>query len=103
MAANSSTMTPTSGKGAAPSVALIWICVLVAAWLLPGLIGHDPWKPDEAYTFGLVYSLLKDGGWVVPMLAHEPFVEKPPLFYLSAAAIAKLFSPLLPLHDAARL
>ncbi|HEV8517958.1 MAG TPA: glycosyltransferase family 39 protein [Burkholderiales bacterium] len=96
-------MTPTSGKGAAPSVALIWICVLVAAWLLPGLIGHDPWKPDEAYTFGLVYSLLKDGGWVVPMLAHEPFVEKPPLFYLSAAAIAKLFSPLLPLHDAARL
>ena len=77
--------------------------MLAAAWILPGLIGHDPWKPDEAYTFGLVYSLLQGGDWVVPMLAHEPFMEKPPLFYLSAAAIASIFSPLLPLHDAARL
>jgi hypothetical protein len=37
------------------------------------------------------------------MLAHEPFMEKPPLFYLSAAAMASLFSPMLPLHDAARI
>jgi 4-amino-4-deoxy-L-arabinose transferase-like glycosyltransferase len=98
-------MTPTaSGHGAAqPPIALYWMWVLAAAWILPGLIGHDPWKPDEAYTFGLVYSLLQGGDWVVPMLAHEPFVEKPPLFYLSAAALASIFSPLLPLHDAARL
>ncbi|HEV2007160.1 MAG TPA: glycosyltransferase family 39 protein, partial [Burkholderiales bacterium] len=98
-------MTPAASghRAVAPPIALVWIWVLVAAWLLPGLIGHDPWKPDEAYTFGLVYSLLQGGDWVVPMLAHEPFVEKPPLFYLSAAAIAKLFSPLLATHDAARL
>jgi len=25
--------------------------LLCAAWILPGLF-HDPWKPDEAYTFG---------------------------------------------------
>jgi hypothetical protein len=24
------------------------VVLLCAAWLLPGLIGHDPWKPDEA-------------------------------------------------------
>ena len=42
---------------------------LCAAWILPGLIGHDPWKPDEAYTFGLVYHVLQGGGWIVPMLA----------------------------------
>jgi len=98
-------MTPSAtGQGAAqPPIALLWIWVLAAAWILPGLIGHDPWKPDEAYTFGLVYDLLQRGDWVVPMLAQEPFIEKPPLFYLSAAAIASIFSALLPLHDAARL
>lgn len=73
------------------------------AWIVPGLIGHDPWKPDEGYSFGLVYELLKGGSWVVPTLAGEPFMEKPPLMYLTAAATASLFSPLLPLHDGARL
>ena len=82
---------------------LAWIVVLAAAWILPGLPGHDPWKPDEAYTFGLVYSLLNGGGWIVPMLAGEPFMEKPPLFYWSAALMAKLLSPPFALHDAARL
>lgn len=90
---------PTQGR----PPALFWIFVLAAAWILPGLIGHDPWKPNEAYTFGLVYNVLHGGDWVVPSLAFEPFMEKPPLFYLSAAAVASVFSVLLPLHDAARL
>ena len=76
---------------------------LCAAWILPGLIGHDPWKPDEAYTFGLVFDVLQGGSWIVPTLAGEPFVDKPPLFVLTAALFAKIFSPLLPLHDGARL
>ena len=79
------------------------ITLLCVAWILPGLVGHDPWKPDEAYTFGVVYSILEGGSWVVPHLAGEPFLEKPPLFYLTAAAFARAFSWLLPLHDAARL
>ncbi len=79
------------------------VTLLCAAWILPGLIGHDPWKPDEAHTFGVVYEMLRGGSWVVPMLAGEPFLDKPPLFYLTAAASAKLFSFVLPLHDAARL
>jgi 4-amino-4-deoxy-L-arabinose transferase-like glycosyltransferase len=79
------------------------VALLCAAWILPGLFGHDPWKPDEAHTFGVVYELLRGGSWVVPALAGEPFLEKPPLFYLTAAAFAKLFSFALPLHDAARL
>ena len=68
-----------------------------------GLFGHDPWKPDEAYTFGLVYQILQSGDWLVPTLAGEPFVEKPPLFFWTAALFAKAFGGLLPLHDAARL
>jgi 4-amino-4-deoxy-L-arabinose transferase-like glycosyltransferase len=98
-------MTPSNNSlpGTTQPSAVAWLCALVAAWLLPGLVGHDPWKPDEAYTFGLVYSILKDGDWLVPMLAHEAFMEKPPLYYASAAAMAMLASPPLALHDAARL
>lgn len=76
---------------------------LIAAWALVGLFGHDPWKPDEAYTFGLVYHILQTGDWLVPTLAGEPFVEKPPLFFWTAALFAKAFGEWLPLHDAARL
>ena len=81
----------------------LMVALLCAAWILPGLVGHDPWKPDEAYTFGVVYEILRGGSWVVPTLAGEPFLDKPPLFYLTAAATAKVFSFALPLHDAARL
>jgi 4-amino-4-deoxy-L-arabinose transferase-like glycosyltransferase len=72
-------------------------------WILAGLIGHDPWKPDEAHTFGVVYRLLENGSLIVPSLAGEPYLEKPPLVYLAAAVTGIVFSPLLPLHDAARL
>ena len=80
-----------------------WIVLLGVAWLLPGLVGHDPWKPDEAYTMGLVYHILETGDWIIPTLANEPFMEKPPLYFLTAAWTASQFSTLLPLHDGARL
>ncbi|MBI4740758.1 MAG: glycosyltransferase family 39 protein, partial [Betaproteobacteria bacterium] len=84
------------------SVAPVALALLIA-YLLPGLVGHDPWKSDEAYIFGLVYSMLESGDWVVPMLAGEPFVEKPPLYYWLAAGTAHWSSPWLSLHDGARL
>jgi 4-amino-4-deoxy-L-arabinose transferase-like glycosyltransferase len=77
--------------------------LLCLAWLVPGLVAHDPWKPDEAYTFGIVYEMIRGGPWIAPSLAGEPFVREPPLYYVTAAASAIFFSPLLPLHDAARL
>jgi 4-amino-4-deoxy-L-arabinose transferase-like glycosyltransferase len=83
-----------------PLAFTVGLCVL---WLLPGLLGHDPWKPDEADTFGLVYQLLQSGDWVVPAIAGEPRLQNPPLFALSAAALAKALGGVLPLHDAARL
>ena len=81
----------------------VFLALLCFTWLATGLIGHDPWKPDEAYSFGLVYHILQSNDWLVPTLAGEPFLDKPPLFYITAAAFAKLFAPLLPLHDGARL
>jgi len=78
----------------------ILICVI---WTLSGLVGRDPWKPDEAQAFAVAYHFLLGQDWVVPMLAGEPYLEKPPLVHLTAALFAVVFSPLLPLHDAARL
>src|SRR5713226_2966522 len=76
---------------------------LVLSWLGFGLVGHDPWKPDEAYTWGLVYNMVQTGDFVIPRLAGEPFMEKPPLYFITAAISARLFSPWLALHDAGRL
>ncbi len=79
------------------------ISLLCLAWIVPGLIGHDPWKTDDAFTFGVVYDMLRGGSWLVPTLAGEAFLDEPPLYYLTALATATLASPLLPLHDGARL
>ncbi|MBF0161444.1 MAG: glycosyltransferase family 39 protein [Magnetococcales bacterium] len=79
------------------------IGVLLLAWVLPGLLGHDPWKPDEAYSMGLIQHILESGQWLVPTLGGEPFMEKPPLYYVTAAYVADALAPLLPLHDGARL
>lgn len=88
---------------ALPSLKRIALYSTTALWLTLGLLGRDPWKADEAYTFGLVYHIVNTGDWVVPTLAGEPFMEKPPLFFISAALCAKLFGSVLSLHDAARL
>jgi len=81
----------------------LFTVLLCAAWVFTGLISHDPWKPDEAYTFGLVLHILQTGDWVVPTVAGEPFVQQAPLFTLTAAGFATLFGGLFELHDAARL
>ncbi len=80
-----------------------FLFLLCAAWALTGLIGHDPWKPDEAYSFGLIYHIIQNHEWIVPTLADEPYLDKPPLYYWTAALFAKALAPLLPLHDGARL
>ena len=79
------------------------LALLCAVWVSVGLTGHDPWKPDEAYSFGLVYHILQSGNWLVPALAGEPYMDNPPLVYMAGAVFAKIFSPILALHDGARL
>ncbi len=82
----------------------LFLCFIIfSCWLLPGLVGHEPWKPDEAYTFGLIRHIAQTGDWVVPTLAGEPFMEKPPLYFVAASFFLRLFSPLLGEPDAARL
>lgn len=79
------------------------IVVLALAWMLPGLVGHEPWKPDEAYNFGLVRHMLESGNWLTFHLPDEAPFSSPPLFFMTAALFGKFFSPLFSLPDAVRL
>lgn len=79
---------------------LLLLCLL---WVSFGLIGHGPWKPFELQSISVIKHVFEGGDWTVPLMAGTPYLDKPPLYYLSAAAIAKPLSSLLPLHDAARL
>ncbi len=77
--------------------------LLVLAYLLPGLVGHDPWKTEDAIGIGIVHQMLEHGQWLIPHLAGEPFLEDGPLYYWIAALTAKLFGLVLAPHDGARL
>src|ERR1700752_4112269 len=77
--------------------------VVCFAYLVPGLVGHDPWKYDEAVLFGVVAEMLRTGDWTAFRIAGEPYFAKAPLFMWMAALFGKAFGGLLPLHDAARL
>lgn len=85
-----------------PAKSLLFL-VLCAAYVLPGLIGRDPWKPDEATAFGPIYAILRGEGWLIPMLAGAPWFDHPPLYNWLAVIHAKALGGLFPPHDAARL
>jgi 4-amino-4-deoxy-L-arabinose transferase-like glycosyltransferase len=92
--------------GTASPVKTALFLLICAAWLLPGLIGHDPWKPDEAMAMGIVHAMLENRdtlAWLLPQIAGQPAPDYPPLYYWTAALFASMFSWLLPVHDAARL
>lgn len=78
------------------------LAVLLVLYIFTGLIGHDPWKNDDAVTIGVVHDLVSNGNWLTPSLAGHPYPDAP-LYYWVAAASAHLLSWLLPLHEAARL
>jgi 4-amino-4-deoxy-L-arabinose transferase-like glycosyltransferase len=77
--------------------------LLVLAYLLPGLIGHDAWKTEDAIGIGIVHQMLEHGRWAVPHLAGEPYWDDGPFHYWIAALTAKLFGLVLAPHDGARL
>ncbi|HNV88471.1 MAG TPA: glycosyl transferase [Methylotenera sp.] len=78
------------------------LIVLCAVWLCMGLIGHAPWKPFESHAISTIKTIFDTGNLLAPVSASNSQIINPPLYYLSASAVAKVLSPILPLHDAAR-
>jgi 4-amino-4-deoxy-L-arabinose transferase-like glycosyltransferase len=61
------------------------LLLLVALWLA-GMATRSVWTPDEPREFALSVSMLQQPDKAVPLLAAQPFLEKPPLTYWVAAA-----------------
>jgi 4-amino-4-deoxy-L-arabinose transferase-like glycosyltransferase len=96
-------LTPIAYDGTRTPLKTALFLVVCFAWLLPGLVGHDPWKFDEGIVFGIVTEMLKSGDWLQFRIAGEPYFDKAPLFMWVAAIFAKALGGVMPLHDAARL
>ena len=55
------------------------LLLLAVAWIALGLTGHDPWKFDDATTFGVAWEMAQRHDYVVPHLAGEVYLRNPPL------------------------
>jgi 4-amino-4-deoxy-L-arabinose transferase-like glycosyltransferase len=61
-------------------------------YILPGLIGRDPWK-DDAGSFGIMWTMAHGGwqDWLLPNIAGLPSPEEGPLAFWLGALCIKLF------------
>lgn len=90
------------GPDTSPILARYGALLLCGVWLLAGVVGHDPWKNEDAVHLGVAFGMA-GGDWLVPRVAGDPWLVTPPLYHWTAALCGKLFGWLLPWHDAARL
>lgn len=98
------TYSPHSGSLPKPTEKPWVLLLLCFIWLWPGILGHDPWKPEEPYVMAVIDAMLRTGNWVLPAIQGVPYLDSPPLYYWVAAGFVKVLSPwLLTSYDAARL
>ena len=68
-----------------PAAMLAWIGgALLMAWCV-GMFGRGYWTPDEPREADIAWRMSWQADKAVPLLAGEPFCEKPPLTYWLAA------------------
>lgn len=85
---------PASATLALPRWGLFSLCLL---YILPGLIGRDPWKNDDAAGFGIMWTMAHGGinDYLWPHIAGLPMAGEGPLAFWLGALCIKLFGPLL--------
>jgi len=84
---------PAAATLALPRWALFGLGLL---YILPGLIGRDPWKED-ASSFGIMWTMSHGGlnDWLFPNIAGMAMAEEGPLAFWLGALCIKLFGWLL--------
>jgi len=93
--------TPRKNLGEKTKLHLFFVLSLI--FLFTGLVGHEPWRPLESTSISIILGIIQNNQVVLPMAASDSLITHPPLYSYVGAAFGKLFSPILPLHDAARL
>ena len=81
-----------------------WVPLLLGlVYVLPGLLGRQPWRGPELAAFGVMLEMANGSGdWLQPQLLGEPAAIQAWLPYWLGAAFIKLL-PWLPAELAARL
>jgi 4-amino-4-deoxy-L-arabinose transferase-like glycosyltransferase len=76
------------------------ILLLLTSVILYPFTSFHLFEPDEGRYAQIPREMLESGAWIVPTLQHEPYLDKPPLFYWAVMIAYALFG----YHDwAARL
>ena len=74
-----------------------WTLALVLLAALSGIVDRGLWTPDEPRDAAISLDMGRSGDYVVPRLAGEPFIEKPPLYFAAAGlaerALGRLLGP----------
>lgn len=93
---------PAAATSALPRWGIFALCLL---YILPGLIGRDPWKGDDAASFGIMWTMAHGNlnDWLWPHIVGLPMPEEGPLSFWLGAIFIKLFGWLLGDAMAARL
>jgi 4-amino-4-deoxy-L-arabinose transferase-like glycosyltransferase len=93
---------PASATNALPRWGLFALCLL---YILPGLIGRDPWKNEDAAGFGIMWTMAHGtlNDWLWPHIAGLPMPEQGPLAFWLGALCIRLFGWLLGDAMAARI
>lgn len=99
------TYTPPSEQALPTPTEKPWLLMLLCVvWLLPGVLGREPLKPDETLIADIVKHILGGHSLLVPLVAGEAHLERSPGFYWLATLFAGWGQWAgLALHDGARL
>ncbi len=82
-----------------PRVALILLC---AAYVLPGIVGRDPWRNADLVAFAQMLGIAEGRiAWLAPTLGGMPVADTAWLPNGIGALFILLLAPLAPLADAA--
>lgn len=79
------------------------LALLCFVWIAVGLIGHDPWKTEDATSFGVTWDMVNGGSLLTPTLVGEPYLDHPPLLYAFASVTTRLFQSWLSAPDGSRI
>ncbi len=99
-------LSPSRVTAAAAASLTRWaLFAVLAAYILPGLWGREPWSAEDASAFGVVWNMASGTGasWWLPGITGESVAEEGPLPFWLGAAFVKLLGPWLGSITAARL
>ena len=78
---------------------------LLAAYIVPGLFGRDPWSLEDASAFGVMWTMAHGDAlsWWMPSVVGEPLPEEGPLPFWAGALMIRWFGGMFGDIVAARL